>query len=172
MYIISHYSKDVLQCVVKNRYQKSKEQNPLKPYIQRQCFFIISLTLQVHINMRINAMQVLAKKVLIFETRGRKKSNLKRKNKVFRVIIQILEKIKVYSLTIFLIKNSCWKSFSPKTAIRGLDISKSLLTSIPGSMLEANFSGRHEVQKVDDKIFVDRDPEMFRHLIRYLENGQ
>ena len=50
-------------------------------------------------------------------------------------------------------------------------LSKRLLTSIPGSALEAFFSGRHPVELVDDKIFVDRDPGMFWHLIRYLDYG-
>ena len=37
-------------------------------------------------------------------------------------------------------------------------LSKRLLTSIPGSALGAFFSGRHPVETVDEKIFVDRDP--------------
>ena len=49
-------------------------------------------------------------------------------------------------------------------------VSKRLLTSIPGSSLEAMFSGRHELSKSDGKIFVDRDPEIFKSLIRYLRN--
>ena len=58
--------------------------------------------------------------------------------------------------------------------VRGMyfpTISKDLLTSVPGSALEACFSGRHETHKVDDRYFVDRDPEIFKHLLRYLENG-
>ena len=45
------------------------------------------------------------------------------------------------------------------------------MTQIPNSSLEAMFSGRHEVKKVKDKIFVDRDPEIFKLLIQYLRNG-
>ena len=45
------------------------------------------------------------------------------------------------------------------------------MTQIPNSSLEAMFSGRHELKKVDDKIFVDRDPEVFNLLIQYLRNG-
>ena len=58
--------------------------------------------------------------------------------------------------------------------IRGLyspTISKNLLTSVPDSILEAFFSGRHQTLKVENRIFIDRDPDMFKHIIRYLENG-
>ena len=51
-------------------------------------------------------------------------------------------------------------------------VSRSLLTSLPGSALEAFFSGRHEVTQIKGKIYVDRDPESFKSLLRYLENGQ
>ena len=50
-------------------------------------------------------------------------------------------------------------------------VSKKLLTSVPGSALAAMFSGRHEISKDDGKYFIDRDPEMFKHLIQYLRNG-
>ena len=50
-------------------------------------------------------------------------------------------------------------------------ISKRLLTSVPDSALEAFFSGRHQVELVDEKIFVDRDPKIFRQLIIYLHSG-
>ena len=41
-------------------------------------------------------------------------------------------------------------------------VSKKLLTSVPGSSLEAMFSGRHELTKEFGKIFVERDPEIFK----------
>jgi hypothetical protein len=33
------------------------------------------------------------------------------------------------------------------------------------------FSGRHEIRKEDGKYFIDRDPDLFKHLIQYLRNG-
>ena len=50
-------------------------------------------------------------------------------------------------------------------------VSKKVLTSVQGSSLEAMFSGRHELPLVDGKIFVERNPKMFEHLIQYLING-
>lgn len=34
------------------------------------------------------------------------------------------------------------------------------------------FSGRHSLNKIDGKIFVDRDPDVFRLLISYLRNNE
>ena len=50
-------------------------------------------------------------------------------------------------------------------------VSRKLLTSVPGSALEAMFSGRHELALENGKIFIERDPKTFEHLIRYLING-
>ena len=50
-------------------------------------------------------------------------------------------------------------------------VTKSLLTSVPGSALEAMFSGRHTLTKLDDRVFIDRDPVAFRGLINYLRNN-
>jgi len=36
--------------------------------------------------------------------------------------------------------------------------------------LEAMFSGRHNLKKIDGKIFIDRDPDNFKMLISYLRN--
>ena len=44
-------------------------------------------------------------------------------------------------------------------------LSKSLLTSVPESALEAMFSGRHEIQKKNGIVHLDRDPEAFSLLI-------
>ena len=44
------------------------------------------------------------------------------------------------------------------------------MTSIPGSSLEAFFSGRHDLAKIEGKIFIDRDPKMFEYLIQYLRD--
>ena len=45
---------------------------------------------------------------------------------------------------------------------KGISVSKSLLVSNQGTALEAMFSGRHELKKLDGKIFVDRDPIVFK----------
>ena len=37
-------------------------------------------------------------------------------------------------------------------------VSRQLLTSVPGSDLATTFSGKHDLQKVDGKIFLDRNP--------------
>jgi len=42
---------------------------------------------------------------------------------------------------------------------------------LPGSSLEAMFSGRHELNKLDGKIYLDRDPKIFSYLISYLKNN-
>ena len=49
-------------------------------------------------------------------------------------------------------------------------VSKKILTSIPETALEAMFSGRHELTKIDDRIFVNRDPDNFKNLIKFLRN--
>ena len=43
----------------------------------------------------------------------------------------------------------------------GFMVRRSLLTQVPGSALEAMFSGRHPLPKVDGKVFVDRNPKIF-----------
>ena len=54
---------------------------------------------------------------------------------------------------------------------KGFMVRKSLLTSIPGSALEAMFSGRHALHKLDGKVFVDRNPDVFMRIIDYLRNN-
>ena len=34
------------------------------------------------------------------------------------------------------------------------------------------FSGRHDLNKIDGKIFIDRDPDVFRLVISYLRNNE
>lgn len=50
-------------------------------------------------------------------------------------------------------------------------IRRSTLCSVPGSALEAMFSGRHSLQKVDDKVFVDRNPVAFNFMIDFIRNN-
>lgn len=49
-----------------------------------------------------------------------------------------------------------------------LKTSKALLCSVPGSLLERTFNGYHEHTIIGDKIFVDRDPTAFKHLVNFL----
>mmetsp|Transcript_41955 Transcript_41955/g.96286 ORF Transcript_41955/g.96286 Transcript_41955/m.96286 type:complete len:371 (+) Transcript_41955:37-1149(+) len=50
--------------------------------------------------------------------------------------------------------------------------SKATLTRVPGSMLEAMFSGRHQVRPEDEGVFfIDRDGRHFHHILNYLRDG-
>ena len=54
----------------------------------------------------------------------------------------------------------------------GCKVRRSLLCTVQGSALEAMFSGRHALQKQNDgKIFIDRDPVIFKCVINYLRNN-
>jgi len=47
-----------------------------------------------------------------------------------------------------------------------------VLTSVEGSALQKMFSGMHNLKKIDDKIFLDRDGFTFQTLINYLRNDR
>ena len=49
---------------------------------------------------------------------------------------------------------------------------KEVLTSVEGSKLAALFSEMHELKKVDDEIFLDRDGSTFETLVNYLRNDR
>ena len=53
----------------------------------------------------------------------------------------------------------------------GFMVRRSLLCTVSGSALEAMFSGRHALPKIDGKIFVDRDPRIFIKIVNYLRNN-
>ena len=53
---------------------------------------------------------------------------------------------------------------------KDIEVRWSTLIAVKGSVLEAMFSGRHELQKVDDRIFIDRDPEIFKLVIEFIRN--
>ena len=48
---------------------------------------------------------------------------------------------------------------------------KRTLTKFEGSVLEAMFSGRHELPRHNGKIFIDRDGKAFSDVISYLRSG-
>ena len=53
-----------------------------------------------------------------------------------------------------------------------VNVPRALLTSVRGSLLATYFSGRHgdQLRKIDNRIFVDRDPGIFRLMINYLRD--
>lgn len=58
--------------------------------------------------------------------------------------------------------------------IGGMDsicVRKSTLCHVPGSSLEAMFSGRHTLHKKDDKVFVDRNPFAFNMMLDFIRNS-
>ena len=46
------------------------------------------------------------------------------------------------------------------------------MQSVKGSMLAKLFSDMHELKKVDDEVFLDRDGKTFENLINYLRNDR
>lgn len=50
-------------------------------------------------------------------------------------------------------------------------VSRSVLTRVRGSALEAMFSGRHTLKEIDGRIFIDRDSDVFSMVISFLRNG-
>ena len=58
--------------------------------------------------------------------------------------------------------------------VRGetLKLNKKSLSNVEGSALEAMFSGRHNVTQLNERPFVDRDPEIFKHILYFLENNR
>jgi len=43
---------------------------------------------------------------------------------------------------------------------------------VKDSALEAMFSGRHPLKKLNDKVFVDRNPKIFILILDFLRNGK
>jgi len=41
-----------------------------------------------------------------------------------------------------------------------------------GSILEKMFNGMHELKKIDDEVFLDRDGKTFLNLVNYLRNDR
>jgi hypothetical protein len=54
----------------------------------------------------------------------------------------------------------------------GIMVKRSVLTKEKDTILEAWFSGRHPIDTIGGKIFVDRDPIAFNMLISYLRNDK
>ena len=56
--------------------------------------------------------------------------------------------------------------------IDGFRIHRKLLQSVPNSLLGEMFSGKTELKKVDDTLFIDRNPKIFALVLDYLRNNQ
>ena len=53
-----------------------------------------------------------------------------------------------------------------------LQTEKEVLQSVKGSILEKLFSDMHELKKIDDEVFLDRDGKTFETLVNYLRNDR
>ena len=53
-----------------------------------------------------------------------------------------------------------------------LQTEKDVLKSVPDSTLSKMFSDMHELKKVDDEVFLDRDGTTFEALVNYLRNDR
>jgi hypothetical protein len=49
---------------------------------------------------------------------------------------------------------------------------RDILRQVPGSTLEKMFNGMHDLKKIDDKVFLDRDGRTFQYLVNYLRNDR
>lgn len=50
-------------------------------------------------------------------------------------------------------------------------VDRKTLTTVDGSMLSAQFSGNIPLKKTEEnRIFLDRDPEIFGHMLNYLRS--
>ena len=47
---------------------------------------------------------------------------------------------------------------------------RDVLRHVPGSILDTMFNGLHELKKIDEEVFLDRDGKTFQHLVNYLRN--
>lgn len=53
-----------------------------------------------------------------------------------------------------------------------LQTEKEVLCSVEGSTLQKLFSDMHELKKINEEVFLDRDGETFKHVVNYLRNGR
>lgn len=49
---------------------------------------------------------------------------------------------------------------------------RDVLRLVPGSTLEKMFNGLHELKKIDEEVFLDRDGKTFQFLVNYLRNDR
>lgn len=53
----------------------------------------------------------------------------------------------------------------------GFLLDKELLCSVPNTALEAKFSGRYPIEKINGEVYLNRNPKIFNMLIDYLRMG-
>ena len=53
----------------------------------------------------------------------------------------------------------------------GFTVPRNLLTKVEGSSLEAMFSGRHDLEKINGNPYLDRDPVIFNLVLSHLLNN-
>ena len=53
-----------------------------------------------------------------------------------------------------------------------MSLTRELLTSVQGSLLQKMFSGDHPLNIVDNKVFIDRDAQHFKSMISYLRSDR
>ena len=53
-----------------------------------------------------------------------------------------------------------------------LKTERDVLRLCEGSTLEKMFNGMHELKKIDDAVFLDRDGRTFQYLVNYLRNDR
>ena len=54
---------------------------------------------------------------------------------------------------------------------KSIKVSRTVLTKVKGSTLEAMFSGRHKLTQVDGEYYIDRDADLFCMVVSFLRNG-
>ena len=53
----------------------------------------------------------------------------------------------------------------------GFNTSRDMLCRDPKSYLAELFSGKHPLRKLDGKVFIDRNPQIFTYVLDYLRNN-
>jgi len=49
---------------------------------------------------------------------------------------------------------------------------RDVLTLVKGSILEKMFNDMHQLKKIDNEVFLDRDGKTFQYLVNYLRNDR
>ena len=74
----------------------------------------------------------------------------------------------------FINKNDIQQVINLNVGGKDFVVGRETLTSINNSLLALQFSGSQQLLKTDEgtKIFLDRDPEVFTHIVTYLRSGR
>jgi len=55
---------------------------------------------------------------------------------------------------------------------KDLIVGKNTLLSVKGSLLYMTFTGQYEMNTIGNKVFLDRDPKIFKHMINYIRSDR